>query len=78
MKVGYRIMDSLLYNPTVKRSDYPLPVRALLLLGDNINFVTCFDSELFFRLVIVTVKQDVTTIASSNLRTKKGAKINNC
>ena len=29
MKVGYRMSDSLSDYPTIKKSDYPLPVRAL-------------------------------------------------
>ena len=31
LKVGYRMSDSLSDNPTIKKSDNPLPVRALLL-----------------------------------------------
>ena len=30
IEVGYRMSDSLSDNPTVKSSDYPLPVRALV------------------------------------------------
>ena len=31
MKVGYRMLDSLSDYPTIKKSDYPLPVRALII-----------------------------------------------
>ena len=31
LKVGYRMSDNLSDNPTIKKSDNPLPVRALLL-----------------------------------------------